>query len=118
VVQPPVAVHARPVAPARLGALPPSAPRAATGAAGKGAVTSPALAAPRHGVGRLKITAPGSWVAVYLDGLKIGEGAGVFAVRAGRHRLRVENPPLGYSRTQTIDVVPGVELSLEFLTRP
>jgi hypothetical protein len=69
-------------------------------------------------MGRLRITTPGSWVAVYVDGQKLGEGAGVFPVRAGRHKLHVENPPLGFARTETIDVEPGAELSLEFLTRP
>jgi hypothetical protein len=43
---------------------------------------------------RLRITAPPSWVTVYLDGQKLADDAGEFDIPSGRHRLRVENPPM------------------------
>jgi hypothetical protein len=53
-------------------------------------------------------------VAVYLDDRKLGDDAGEFEIPAGRHRLRVENPPLRYSREEWIAARPGETLTREF----
>ena len=66
---------------------------------------------------QLRITAPGSWVTIYLDGRRLGEGAGQFEIPAGRHHLLVKNEPLGFSRSEIVDAKPGATLSFEFHTR-
>lgn len=66
----------------------------------------------------LEIRAPGSWVAVYLDGQKLGDDVGDFEIRAGRHQLRVENPALHFVREQTITARAGETISLSFDPTP
>jgi hypothetical protein len=68
----------------------------------------------RAQTGRLRIKAPGSWVAVYVDDRKVADDAGEFEVPAGRHRLRVEDPPLHFRREEWIVVRPGSTLTREF----
>jgi serine/threonine-protein kinase len=63
---------------------------------------------------RLRIKAPGSWLTVYLDDRKLADDAGEFDIPAGRHRLRVENPPLHYMREEWIAARPGETLTREF----
>jgi hypothetical protein len=68
----------------------------------------PANASPRPArTARLKVLAPGSWIAVFLDGRKLGDDAGLFTIPAGSHELRVENPPLGYRHVEAIVARPG-----------
>ena len=62
--------------------------------------------------------APGSWVAVFLDDRKLADDAGEFDIAAGRHRLRVENPPLRFRREEWIAPRPGETITREFLPRP
>jgi Protein kinase domain len=63
---------------------------------------------------RLRIKAPGSWVTVYLDDRKLADDAGEFDIPPGRHRLRVENPPLHYLKEEWIAARPGETLTREF----
>jgi tRNA A-37 threonylcarbamoyl transferase component Bud32 len=111
---PPVAASPRPIAvppaPVPLIAPAPAVPVAPAPAV----VPPPARQARAH----LKIAAPGSWVAVYLDDRKLGDGPGLFDIEAGKHRLRVENAPLGFSRRETINAAPGATVELTFHTRP
>ncbi len=67
---------------------------------------------------RLQIRAPGSWVAVYVDGQKLGNDVGEFEIRPGRHLLRVENAPLHFVREQTITARPGETLTFDFQPAP
>ena len=69
---------------------------------------APTTAPPRPArTARLKVLAPGSWIAVFLDGRKLGDDAGLFTIPAGSHELRVENPPLGYRHVEAIVARPG-----------
>ena len=44
--------------------------------------------------------------------------AGRFAIAPGRHRLKVENQPLGFSRVETIEARPGETICLDSLAYP
>jgi tRNA A-37 threonylcarbamoyl transferase component Bud32 len=105
--------RSRPPAPPPLVALPAPPPPPLPAAPGPPPSAPPTRPRPAH----LKITAPGSWVAVYLDGRKLGEGPGVFDIPPGRHELRVENAPRGFAHTETIEAAPGATLSFAFNTR-
>jgi serine/threonine protein kinase len=65
----------------------------------------------------LKILTPASWVTVYLDGRRIGDNEDVLEIAPGRHALRVENPPLGFAQSETIEVRPGETLERAYSTR-
>jgi hypothetical protein len=97
--------------------LQPATPRTATAAietpAPPPSHPAPAAARPRRPA-ELRVLAPGSWVAVYLDGRKLADDAGVFAIAPGRHQLRVENPPLGFVHTEAINVREGERLERSY----
>jgi hypothetical protein len=69
---------------------------------------------PRLAPGRLRIKSPGSWVAVWIDGDKRADDAGEFEVAAGKHRVRVENPPLHFRQERSVVVHPGDVVELSF----
>jgi len=71
-------------------------------------------AARRLAPARLRIKAPRSWVTVFLDDQKLADDAGEFEISPGRHRLRVENPPMYYKHEEWIVLQPGQELTREF----
>jgi tRNA A-37 threonylcarbamoyl transferase component Bud32 len=106
----PLALNPRAASPARPSPGAPTPPTLAP------APTPAARQRPARGA-RLKITTPGSWVAVYLDGRKLGEGPGLFEIPAGKHELRVANEPLGFARREAINAAPGTTLELTFHTR-
>jgi hypothetical protein len=62
----------------------------------------------------LRVKAPGSWLTVYLDDRKLADDAGEFEIPPGRHRLRVENPPLRFTREEWIALRPGETLTRQF----
>jgi serine/threonine-protein kinase len=123
VVEPPAAIPrlSAPVAPE---VATPRQETPATTMADAPAARAPIVAAPRprgetgRPLARLRITAPGSWVAVYLDGKKLGDDAGSFAIPAGRHLLRVENPPLGFVSSEIINIRPGEEVGRTYAPAP
>jgi hypothetical protein len=106
----------------RAVAVAPPAVRPATPATAGPPATRPVPAAARSAAapeGRrrtseLRILAPGSWVAVYVDGRKLGDDAGVFAIAPGRHQLRVENPPLRFVRSEAINLRDGETLTRSY----
>jgi tRNA A-37 threonylcarbamoyl transferase component Bud32 len=82
------------------------------------AIPAPAHPPPHPAAGAiLRITTPGSWVEVYLDGRKLGEGPGLFPIPPGKHQLRVTNQPLGFTRTETLNAAPGATVQFTFHTR-
>ena len=97
----------------RSGPPPPPAPNATTGTTTT-ATVRPAAERRRRGAAEVRVLAPGSWVAVYLDGRMLGNDAGVFAIAPGRHQLRVENPPLGFVHTEAINVREGETLTRSY----
>jgi tRNA A-37 threonylcarbamoyl transferase component Bud32 len=91
---------------------------AAAPAAPKPRPVSPAPTPPeRPPTARLRILTPGSWVDVFLDGARLGEGPGQFTIPAGKHQLRVQNVAVGFSRTEVITAAPGATVDLVFQTR-
>jgi serine/threonine protein kinase len=117
----------------RADARPQTAIAPAAQAARESAIASPPAAEPapartrrapatptwrKRASARLRITAPGSWVAVYLDGQKLTDDAGEFDIPPGRHHLRVENPPMHFYREEWIVVHSGQSLTREFHPAP
>jgi tRNA A-37 threonylcarbamoyl transferase component Bud32 len=111
---PPRARHTMTSRPAPPSRPPAEAMPASPAASAPPAPPVPARRRPAGAMAQLRVTAPGSWVTVYLDGRRLGDGPDLFEVPAGRHQLRVTNPPLRYERTMTIDARPGETVELEF----
>lgn len=51
------------------------------------------------------IVAP--WATVIVDGVRLGDGPGFFAIPAGRHRVRLSNPEAGIDRTFRVEAAAG-----------
>jgi hypothetical protein len=67
------------------------------------------LEKPPHGYGTLSVGCV-PWCHIYVDGLDTGRNSPVSGMKltAGRHELRVVNPPSGRTRDIDIDVESGV----------
>jgi serine/threonine-protein kinase len=67
------------------------------------------LEKPPHGYGTLSV-ACSPWCHIYVDGLDTGRNSPVSGMKltAGRHELRVVNPPSGRTRDIDVDVESGV----------
>jgi tRNA A-37 threonylcarbamoyl transferase component Bud32 len=109
---PPAPTVATPARPATQAAAAP-APRAPATVA-PAAPPRPGAERHRRGTAEVRILAPGSWVAVYLDGHLLGNDAGAFPIAPGRHQLRVQNPPLGFVHTEVINVREGETLTRSY----
>ena len=64
--------------------------------------------APSADPGKLSVNCT-PWCHIYLDDQDSGRNSPALGmeVRAGKHRLKVVNPPTGLSREMVIDVAPG-----------
>lgn len=98
--------------PAAASARPPVAKRAVQTPV---AVTRPAAAAPAPLAGWLTVTAAGDFK-ILENGQLIGSTAVPrITLPAGRHKLVIGNPDVGYMESRTVDVAPGRTTTLSLL---